>query len=151
MLIKPELFYLFESYESYTIGDLKTSLLLRAKNIEAQEYARKVTLFGPHLDDLVFSLNNFNAKTHASRGQMRALVLSFNLAVMTTICNIRNTKPIILSLDDIISELDSHKKNNLTRVISRLEVQAFFSATEPSAFCNTKINQKFSRYLTAKL
>lgn len=149
---EPELEYLSneKSLRSYSLLDIKALLTQKARSCEANEYARKVTLFGPHLDDLVFGLNSFNAKTHASRGQMRALVLSFKLAAIAAICNIRNTKPIII-LDDIVSELDSRKKKNLAQVISRLEVQAFFSATEPSAFDDMNINKKIFQVSNGKI
>ncbi len=66
---KPQLTYLHDDkfFNNYTLADLKALLAQKAKSCEAQEYARKVTLFGPHLDDLFFGLNTFNAKTHASR------------------------------------------------------------------------------------
>lgn len=116
-----------------TSADLCAVLSSRAQQCEQQEYHRKVTLFGPHLDDLSFNLNGLNARTHASRGQMRALVLAFKLAHMLAIFYIRQHAPVII-LDDIISELDNTKKANLIELIAQLEVQAFFSATDLSAF-----------------
>jgi DNA replication and repair protein RecF len=149
---KAELIYISheKSLAYANLADLKALLTQKAHSVQAHEYARKVTLFGPHLDDVIFALNNFNAKTHASRGQMRALVLSFKLAAIAAINNIKNISPIII-LDDIISELDAHTKARLTQVINNLQVQAFFSATEPRAFDDAQINKKIFHIQNGKI
>lgn len=116
-----------------TSTDLHALLAKKARDCQEHEYHRRVSLFGPHLDDLVFNLNGLNAKTQASRGQMRALVLSFKLAHMLAIIHIKNHAPIII-LDDIISELDDGKKANLIEVVAKLDLQVFFSATDLSVF-----------------
>jgi DNA replication and repair protein RecF len=119
-------------FENYSLADLKAFLSLKAKECSSLERLRKVSLFGPHLDDIVFMLNNLNAKTHSSRGEMRALVISFKLAIINTIFNIKNISPIII-LDDIISELDIQKKIKLLTFIEALKLQSFFSLTDLNA------------------
>lgn len=119
--------------ENHTEADLKMLLREKKQRLASQEQARKVTLFGPHLDDMIFYLNKTVARSHASRGQMRALVLSFKLAQLLSVFRVREHAPIVI-LDDIVSELDEEKKSNLISVIKTLGTQAFFSATDQSAF-----------------
>lgn len=115
-----------------TSTDLNDHLRRLSHRYQALELVRKTTLFGPHLDDIVFKLDGLDSHT-ASRGQTRAIVLAFKLATMIAINQLRNHCPIII-LDDIISELDKHKKNNLINLISELNTQAFFSATDSALF-----------------
>lgn len=117
----------------FSEGDLVHALEYAHQECAAQEKMRRVSLFGPHLDDMVFFLNDLNAQKSASRGQSRALVLAFKLAQMLAIFEIRGHPPIVI-LDDIVSELDREKKDNLVSLIATLGTQAFFSATDLECF-----------------
>lgn len=119
--------------EKYSIGDLVEYLRELQKRNSAHEIARRVSLFGPHLDNLAFYINGLNSQKCASRGQTRALVIAFKLAQMLAIFQVRGMAPIII-LDDIVSELDHHKKDNLMTLIANLGTQAFFSATDVQCF-----------------
>jgi DNA replication and repair protein RecF len=101
--------------------------------VSPHEPHRRSTLFGPHLDDVEFLINNHPAKKSISRGQSRALVLAFKLAHMMAIQQLRGNSPIVI-LDDIVSELDDEKTNNLLQVIKDLKTQSFFSGTKVKAF-----------------
>lgn len=118
---------------SHTEADLKALLYEKSLAYRAQEQARRVTLFGPHLDDMIFYLDGMRARSYASRGQMRALVLAFKLAQLLAVHRLREHAPVVI-LDDIISELDQAKKANLIDVIRELGTQAFFSATDRKTF-----------------
>lgn len=133
-----KLAYLFnDSYiANYTIADLTLALKQIHDANSAQERHRKITLFGPHLDDLAFTMNGVNATKFASRGQSRAIVLSFKLAIMIAILRIRGVVPIII-LDDIVSELDADKKNNVIDTMNQLNTQVFFSTTDLKTFGGT--------------
>lgn len=101
--------------------------------LASMEIIRRVSLFGPHLDNVGFYINGLNAQKCASRGQSRALVLAFKLAQMLAIFQVRGSRPIVI-LDDIVSELDREKKDNLIDLIANLSTQAFFSATDVQCF-----------------
>jgi DNA replication and repair protein RecF len=116
-----------------TVSDLMALLKKDQLAIEQMEFKRTVSLFGPHLDDMVFEINGINARKSASRGQSRAIVLSFKLAQMMAINKIRGSAPTII-LDDIVSELDADKKSNLIQTIEQLQTQAFFSTADLLTF-----------------
>ncbi|MBR3362939.1 MAG: DNA replication/repair protein RecF [Bacilli bacterium] len=74
------------------------------------------TLYGPHHDDFEFHLKNDNLKYYGSQGQQRIAVLSLKLSEIQILKDYKKTNPIIL-LDDVFSELDNDKKNNLLKYI----------------------------------
>lgn len=122
-----------QDVKNHTIADLMAVLSQHKAAEASQELRRKITLFGPHLDDIALVINGQDAKKTASRGQTRAIVLAFKLAQMMAIHRIRGIAPIII-LDDIVSEFDADKKRNLIKVIHDLRAQAFFSATDILTF-----------------
>lgn len=122
--------------KSQTIADLKARLTSQHDSLSQQEVRRKVTLWGPHLDDVMLMLDGHCAKKTASRGQSRAIVLAFKLAHMLAVEQVRGFAPIVV-LDDIVSELDSVTKANLFEVIAALKTQSFFSATDLATFGST--------------
>ena len=122
-----------EELKNHTSSDIALLLDERKTLVEALEIQRKTTMFGPHLDDISFKINGVCTRRSASRGQSRAIVLAWKLAHMNALFNIRNASPIII-LDDIVSELDAHKKNNLIMAIESLDAQSFLSATDVETF-----------------
>lgn len=105
------------------------------QEVKDKEINKKITLFGPHLDDMIINLNGYQTKNLASRGQTRALVVAFKMAQMLAIEKFRHVNPVII-LDDIISELDRCTKDNLLTLIRDLKTQTFLSATDLSMFNN---------------
>ena len=85
------------------------------KNLE-KEIKIGSTLYGPHHDDFEFHLKNDDLKFYGSQGQQRVAVLSLKLSEIKIIKDYKKTNPIIL-LDDVFSELDNDKKNNLLKYI----------------------------------
>ena len=67
------------------------------------------TLYGVHKDDLTIRLNSLDARAFASQGQTRSLSLAMKLAegeICRTVCG---EYPVFL-LDDVLSELDAHRR-----------------------------------------
>ena len=103
------------------------------------ELRLKASLVGPHRDDFVFYLNDKNLKVYGSQGQQRIAVLAIKLAEIDIFKTYTNTTPILL-LDDIFSELDNRKKNNLLKFIKN-NIQTIITTTELSTI-NKKIIDK---------
>jgi len=76
-----------------------------------------LTSEGPHKDDFVFLTNQINLKEYGSQGQQRAGVISLKFAEAEIIKKYKKTLPILL-LDDVFSELDGIRKNNLLKYLS---------------------------------
>lgn len=93
-----------------------------------QEIERKGVLVGPHRDDLLIELNNKTARTYASQGQQRTLVLCLKLAEMEIIFNKKGEYPILL-LDDVLSELDEYRREYLLDYIGSSNKQTIITMT----------------------
>ncbi len=95
---------------------------------KTKEIKAKTTLFGPHRDDFEFQLNEKNLKNYGSQGQQRVAVLSLKLSEIKIFKDYKNNNPIIL-LDDVFSELDNDKKNNLLKYIDN-DMQVIITTTD---------------------
>lgn len=108
--------------------DYKKSLENKLKNNHKKEIKLGTTLYGPHRDELEFYLNDKNLKEYGSQGQKRLAVLSTKLSEIEIFKQFKNTNPIIL-LDDVFSELDDIKKNNIIKYIGN-DIQVIITTTE---------------------
>lgn len=86
------------------------------------------TLHGPHRDDFEFYLNDSNLKSYGSQGQQRLAIIAIKLAEIEIFKNYSKTSPILL-LDDVFSELDDEKKNNLLKYIKE-DIQTIITTTD---------------------
>ena len=87
-----------------------------------------LTSEGPHKDDFVFLTNQINLKEYGSQGQQRAGVISLKFAEAEIIKKYKKTLPILL-LDDVFSELDGIRKNNLLKYLSSVS-QVILTTTD---------------------
>lgn len=83
------------------------------------------TSYGPHKDDYVFIINNKNIIDYGSQGQQRSVLISLKMAFVDFLYEWKNDYPILL-LDDVLSELDVERQNNLLQGIDK-NVQAIIS------------------------
>lgn len=86
------------------------------------------TSFGVHHDDIKFKLNGFNIKDYGSEGQQKNAIIAYKLAELEIFKQLRGNYPILI-LDDLFSELDREKINNILNLINK-EVQTFITTTE---------------------
>jgi DNA replication and repair protein RecF len=82
-----------------------------------RELAQGVSLVGPHRDDLAFLVNDTNIGTYGSRGQQRTVALSLKLAEAQFMLARTGDHPILL-LDDVLSELDSQRRDHLLHSVT---------------------------------
>ena len=86
------------------------------------------THIGIHHDDFIFSKNNENLKDYGSEGEQKNAVISFKLSELEIFKTLKKEKPILI-LDDLFSELDKEKINNILNYVDE-EVQTFITTTE---------------------
>jgi DNA replication and repair protein RecF len=84
--------------------------LLAERRVE--EIARGVTVAGPHRDDLELLLDGRPARSAASQGQQRSMVLACKLAEVRHVGAVAGVAPVLL-LDDVLSELDAGRRLRL--------------------------------------
>ncbi|MCD1147914.1 DNA replication and repair protein RecF [Peptoniphilus sp. KCTC 25270] len=86
------------------------------------------TTIGPHLDDLRFQIDGKEAKSFASQGQIRSVVLSLKIAESLLIREALGSNPIVL-FDDVFSELDPIRREKLLESFKGM--QSFITMAEP--------------------
>jgi DNA replication and repair protein RecF len=88
--------------------DEKTFLNALKKN-QKQDILYQTTQIGPHRDDLSFRFNGFDAKSYASQGEQRLMVIAVKLALLALIKK-KTNQHVTLLLDDVLSELDEERQ-----------------------------------------
>jgi DNA replication and repair protein RecF len=77
-----------------------------------REIAAGMTLVGPHRDEVRFLIDGVDAGVYGSRGQQRTAALSLKLAEVDLMRQQTGHHPLLL-LDDVLSELDAHRRRYL--------------------------------------
>jgi DNA replication and repair protein RecF len=90
---------------------------------------RGYTSVGPHADDVELSLSQRSARSYASQGQQRALVLAWKVAEIENLREALGYLPVLL-LDDVSSELDPERNQYLMALLARLGAQVFLTTTD---------------------
>lgn len=146
-------------YQSFSVEDGKIQLKLDAlrgrreqnqcdiegilkvfRHQRKKEILARTSLFGPHLDEIKISINGHDARSFASQGQARSIVLALKLAVIRIIERKLSVVPIVL-LDDVDSELDQVRSNAFFDMLLREERQVFITGTE-LAFTRSSVKKK---------
>ena len=119
------------------LEEVKTAFEQQLLGLRQREIAAGVTLIGPHRDELRFLINDIDAGVYGSRGQQRTAALSLKLAEVDLMHRETGEHPVLL-LDDVLSELDVHRRRFLLRYLNDGPQQAVISATDldvlPEAF-----------------
>ena len=107
--------------------DIKPNFLKALQKNQQRDIFKKNTSVGPHRDDLEFFINDMPAN-FGSQGQHRSLILSLKMAEIELIRTVTGDYPILL-LDDVMSELDTSRQNELLKMIIDKNVQTFITTT----------------------
>ncbi len=129
----PPLQLLYASSPALPDGDESPGAVLRAletalAHMSAAELSRKMSLVGPHRDDLVFALGGEALIRFGSQGQQRTAVLAAKAAEYALLAMASGEPPLLL-LDDVLSELDADRRQAFMSSIEGCE-QAFVTSTD---------------------
>ena len=118
------------------------------KNVSANEYENTLrkkrevdlkyqsTQTGPHRDDICFYVNGIDVRTYGSQGQQRTAALSLKLAEIELVKSLIHDTPVLL-LDDVMSELDSNRRNYLLDSIK--DIQTVVTCTGYDDFIRSRL------------
>lgn len=120
-----------------------------AKKLQASKEAdcrQKMTLHGPHRDDLGFVIKSqgtsIDVKRFGSQGQQRSVALSLKLAELELVKQISKDDPILL-LDDVLSELDFSRQTHLIKAIQNIQTIITCTGLEDFANLNLPLDRVF--------
>lgn len=99
------------------------------------EIRQKLTLTGPHRDDLNFIVNGTDIRRYGSQGQQRTAALALKLAEIELVKKTVKDYPVLL-LDDVLSELDSKRQEHLLSEINH--IQTVITCTGLDDFVNSR-------------
>ena len=127
------------SYEQSVSEDSFLQELTRSKG---RDIKMSQTSIGPHRDDLSFSIHGVELRKFGSQGQQRTSALSLKLSEIQLVKKIMKDTPILL-LDDVLSELDSNRQNDLLNHIC--DTQTIITCTGLDEFIRNRfhINRVF--------
>ena len=122
------------------IQDLKLEYLSDYKGFDREKILKKYqdnlnrdiilgkTSIGVHHDDIKFKLEGYNIKDYGSEGQQKNAIIAYKLTELEIFYQVRGNYPILI-LDDLFSELDRFKINNILNLIND-DIQTFITTTE---------------------
>lgn len=116
------------AYQPGVTGDFDVALA-RTRD---RERAARVTLVGPHRDDLQLLIDGRSAAEFGSEGQKRTVAIALKMAQAEYVTGIHGFAPVLL-IDDIMGELDIHRRSGLIPLLERThraQGQVFMTATE---------------------
>ena len=95
-----------------------------------------VTMTGPQRDDFGIFINGNDVRIYGSQGQQRTAALSLKLAEIELVKKIINDSPVLL-LDDVMSELDSKRRETLLESIK--DIQTIVTCTGYDDFIKKRV------------
>ena len=107
---------------------IEDNFLNELKDKYQKDLIFKTTSTGPHRDDYDFIISDIDAKDFASQGEQRVIILAIILAISNIIIEEKNIKPILL-LDDVFSELDYLRQNQLVKYLNSTGMQSIITST----------------------
>ncbi len=111
----------------FAVDNYETALLHKLEGNLELDVMRGFTASGPHRDDLKVLIDGHEVAESASRGETRTLVLALKVLELQLLEEVRGVKPILL-LDDVFSELDTVRRQALTRFVA--DYQTFITTTD---------------------
>ena len=105
------------------------------KKNRPQDIKQKTTLSGPHRDDMNLMIGGVDVRRFGSQGQQRTAALSLKLSELELMQRISRDNPVLL-LDDVLSELDGHRQNQLLSAIRH--IQTIITCTGLDEFVNNR-------------
>ena len=129
---QPQLFYLpsFECVKNSKEA-IETVFHKALQDRYQEERRAGHSLVGPHRDEFIFQINKLNTRSFASQGQHKTFLIALKLAEFFYLKERCNETPILL-LDDVLSEIDGRRSQQLLETTSRLG-QVFITSTDEKA------------------
>lgn len=124
--------------------DLRSRLMHKLQRKYHDELRFKTTLVGPHRDEAVLSLNGMQLKHFASQGQHKTFLVALKAAEFFYLKERCNETPVFL-LDDVFSELDERRSQNLLSLVESLG-QTFITATSEKVFGGARWNKERRKF-----
>lgn len=123
---KLEMEYVSSAFKTDSINfenpdELYNQYMAQLEKSFSSDMKLKYTTVGVHRDDISLNIGGMAARDYASQGQLRSAALALKLAEAEMIRRKNRTWPVVI-LDDILSELDSVRRNYIVNNIEKSQV-----------------------------
>ncbi len=111
---------------------VKSDFAVELAQSRSRERIMRITLVGPHRDDLQMLQNGHEAAIYGSEGQKRTLAISLKMAQAEYLSGIHGSPPVLL-IDDVMGELDEKRRSGLLPLLDLARKgsgQVFMTCTE---------------------
>lgn len=105
------------------MGNCSSEFLKKNPSLHEQEIRMKRSLFGAHLDDILFIYNNKGSRSFASRGQQKLILILLKMAQLTLLQRESPGAALLFLIDDYMTDFDSIRANAILRALQGLPVQ----------------------------
>ncbi len=126
----------------------KEELLKYYKKNLSKDLTFGKTTFGIQHDDLEFYLDGFLLKDYGSEGQQKNAVISWKFSEIEIFKKEKEVTPILI-LDDLFSELDQDKIENIFKFLTN-NIQTFITTTDIEKVENYLSNQEYKKIYVEK-
>ncbi len=113
---RPLLRYTSSDGIDYRAAEAASELLAAIEGAFDADHRRRATTVGPHRDDMDILLNGLEARTRASQGQHKSILVSLKIAEYAYLNDALEETPMLL-FDDVFSELDSGRLEGILRLM----------------------------------
>lgn len=108
-------------------------LLMTLQSHVDRDRIKGYSSYGPHKADLKIKVDGYSASEQLSRGQLRVLMASLQLAQTQQLKQQQNRQSIFL-LDDVGAELDAIKRSTFIELLLNCDAQVFVTAIDKQQF-----------------
>lgn len=130
---KPHLEYQTFCEPSVEVQEIEERYRQALAEAQDNEIDRELTTIGPHRDEIVFYLDDFELRKFGSQGQHRLFALSIKLAQLFYFSEHMDDLPIFL-LDDVFGDLDARRTEVLLQALIEHAGQTFITSASPVPF-----------------
>ena len=127
--------------EKESLSDIKDFYIKSMKERRFKDIMQGNTGIGVHRDDLKTYINKADSRSFASQGQQRCCALALKLSQIEYVKKVSGEYPVLL-LDDVMSELDRYRRNQLVSFIND-KVQTIITVNDETLIPDLGSNQYF--------
>ena len=127
--------------EKESLTDIKDFYIRSMKERRFKDIMQGNTGIGVHRDDLKTYINKADSRSFASQGQQRCCALALKLSQIEYVKKVSGEYPVLL-LDDVMSELDRYRRNQLVSFIND-KVQTIITVNDETLIPDLGSNQYF--------
>ena len=121
----------------YETNTSEEELEEKQKKTREKDIRMKMSMTGPHRDDICFNIKGVDIRRFGSQGQQRTAALSLKLSEIELVRRSIKDTPVLL-LDDVLSELDRNRQQYLLDSIH--DIQTLITCTGVDEFVENKFH-----------